>query len=118
MESITCRQCKRPKAPEHFYRQADGYTHVVCKLCRKEQYHLRQYRLTKEEYKQFLELQDNKCGICRKEFVEFERPAFVDHDHKTLKVRGLLCSNCNAGIGLLEDNPKILEAAIKYLEKN
>jgi hypothetical protein len=39
----------------------------------------------------------------------------VDHGHETGEVRGLLCSNCNLGLGYFKDNPKYLEGAIKYL---
>ncbi len=41
----------------------------------------------------------------------------VDHNHNTGKVRGLLCNNCNAGIGLFQDSIKILEKALLYLKK-
>lgn len=39
----------------------------------------------------------------------------VDHDHATNRVRGILCSNCNRGIGLLGDSPEIINKAIDYL---
>lgn len=49
------------------------------------------------------------CEICN-------GPAqAVDHDHTTGRVRGVLCSACNRGIGLFEDNPELLAAAIDYL---
>jgi len=41
----------------------------------------------------------------------------VDHDHKTKKVRGLLCFGCNTGIGCLRDNPSRLRSAADYLER-
>ncbi len=40
----------------------------------------------------------------------------VDHDHKTGKTRGLLCSNCNRGLGLLKDSIQIVKNALKYLK--
>ena len=40
----------------------------------------------------------------------------IDHNHKTGKVRGLLCGSCNTGIGLLKDSPDVLDAAIEYLQ--
>ncbi len=58
--------------------------------------------------------QDGKCAICR---IVPSRTMAVDHCHDTGAIRGLLCSNCNTGIGLLRDNPEILARAIIYLAK-
>jgi len=57
------------------------------------------------------EKQKNKCLIC-----DSEEKLVIDHNHKTGKIRGLLCSNCNCAIGLLKDDSTILESAITYLE--
>jgi len=58
------------------------------------------------------EAQEGRCAICRRELAE----ARIDHDHITGSVRGLLCQNCNAGIGMLQDDPDILRAAVVYLD--
>ena len=58
--------------------------------------------------------QNNKCKICEKEF-QSKWDTVVDHCHTTNKVRGLLCRNCNLGIGLLKDNPEFLKRAILHL---
>jgi len=42
----------------------------------------------------------------------------VDHDHKTGKIRGLLCKRCNVGMGYFKDDPSILKKAVRYLEEN
>lgn len=55
--------------------------------------------------------QNNKCFIC-----DEEAKLVVDHDHSTGKVRGLLCSICNTGIGMFKDSTKNLEKAIEYLK--
>lgn len=68
------------------------------------------YGLTKDQYIKMLEDSQGKCKICNK-----ERELCVDHDHNTLKVRGLICHNCNKMLGLAEDNIEILSKAIKYL---
>ena len=62
--------------------------------------------------------QNNKCAVCNTDRIELKRNLCVDHDHVTLKVRGLLCDTCNRSLGLLKDNIEILKSAIKYLENN
>lgn len=70
------------------------------------------YGLTQERYEQMLNEQEHKCAICTK-----LKPLVVDHDHLTLQVRGLLCQNCNVGIGKLGDNLVGLKLAVQYLDK-
>ena len=57
--------------------------------------------------------QDGRCAICCRE--QDSKRLAVDHDHHTGQVRGLLCSDCNRGIGLLQDNALNLLAAYHYL---
>lgn len=59
--------------------------------------------------------QDSKCGICEC-CISFETAA-VDHDHKTMKVRGLLCKMCNLRLHVLEDEEYVKRAQI-YLESD
>lgn len=73
----------------------------------------RRFGITIEEYKQMLIIQDNKCAICSQ--VDPIRALAVDHCHYTDRVRGLLCTNCNNGLGRFKDNIINLEKAIKYL---
>ena len=82
------------------------------------------YGLTLDQYDQMLVEQGGACLICRSVepwgFVEKPKRAkeffCVDHDHKTGKVRGLLCQPCNTGLGNFNDDTGSLRAAIKYLE--
>jgi len=76
----------------------------------------RKYHITKEEFEALVKYQDNKCGICGNVLDGKKEPA-VDHNHKTGKIRGLLCTKCNTGIGQLNEDVTILILAIKYLEK-
>lgn len=55
------------------------------------------------------------CAICHGE-TNGQGDLHVDHDHVTGKVRGLLCSRCNTGIGMMGDNTALLRKAIEYLE--
>ena len=70
------------------------------------------YDISIAEYEDLLSKQDNKCGICHGDFVE---SANIDHDHKTGRVRGLLCRGCNVGLGFFADNADNLIAAANYL---
>lgn len=72
------------------------------------------YGISPEAVYSLLSEQDGLCRICPKDI----RANFnVDHCHVTDKVRGLLCNNCNTGIGLLRDSPDILREAAKYIEE-
>ena len=80
-------------------------------------YFKRNYGITVEDYNSILIEQDYKCKICRKkEYIEGKCLA-VDHNHKTNKVRGLLCTKCNTAIGLFGEQVSILRKAIKHLEQ-
>lgn len=59
--------------------------------------------------------QNGRCAICNREPFGRWTTFYIDHDHTTGKVRGLLCQKCNAGIGLLMDSIPILFLAIRYL---
>jgi len=58
-----------------------------------------------------LEAQGSKCAICEQPM----KKVCVDHDHKTQKVRGLLCQTCNIAVGLLHDDVNIFINAVGYL---
>ena len=73
--------------------------------------------LTHKDYYSILEKQNNKCAICGSSPEGFKKSLCLDHCHQTLKIRGFLCDNCNAGLGKFKDNIEFLENAIKYLKK-
>lgn len=60
---------------------------------------------------------DNRCEICGKTEKDNGKRLAVDHNHETGMIRGMLCNNCNLGIGYLKDNIDLLKSAIKYLKK-
>ena len=74
------------------------------------------YGISAEEYDEMLLEQGGVCVICSAE--PGKRRLSVDHCHSEGHVRGLLCQNCNAGLGMFQDNPDLLLAAANYLERN
>ena len=79
------------------------------------------YGLTEATYFDLLKAQGGKCAICDTDKPGGQgknRPSgwHIDHDHKTGRVRGLLCHKCNVGLGHFQDSIDTLKAAIKYLE--
>lgn len=74
----------------------------------------RRYGLSHEDWLKIWETQDGKCAICEKKFANPSK-TFVDHNHETGKIRGLLCPKCNLAIGLLNDDPKLMAKVIEYL---
>ena len=63
---------------------------------------------------QIASIQGNLCAICQTKLEE----KCLDHDHKTGKIRDLLCNNCNAGLGKFQDNPELLIKAADYLKEH
>ena len=79
---------------------------------------MREYGISIEDYDEILIEQEHCCAICKKHQSEFNKRLFVDHDHSTGRVRGLLCYFCNTILGQARDQIEILENGIKYLQKN
>lgn len=76
------------------------------------------YGITQETYDALKYAQGNKCAICRTPFDELTRSPSVDHCHVSKKIRGLLCSPCNTGIGLLRESEQIFLQALQYLREH
>lgn len=79
----------------------------------KDQELKRRYGISLEEYRELERKQNGLCAICGTK----PKRLFVDHNHKTGKVRGLLCGNCNFGIGYFYENINNLQKSITYLLK-
>jgi hypothetical protein len=75
----------------------------------------RKYGITEEDYNNMFTNQGGRCKICGRHQTEFNYRLYVDHDHATGNIRGLLCHRCNFMIGLAEDNKSLLLSAIEYL---
>jgi hypothetical protein len=79
---------------------------------------LTKYGLTHDQYEALCSAQGGRCAICRTDTPRGRGGWAIDHDHQAGKVRGLLCTKCNTGVGLFDDDPARLRAAIKYLWKH
>lgn len=80
----------------------------------KGRYLKKHYGIGLADYTAMLEKQDNRCAICGNHH-DGNRALAVDHCHETKRVRGLLCTNCNRGLGHYRDDPVLLENAARYL---
>ncbi len=132
MEAKTCNRCDTEKPIEEFNKNpkmADGRLNQ-CRVCqsaakkaaycpvKNREVGLRnRYDITPTDYDRMLEQQGGACRICGlPESANRYARLFVDHNHQTGAVRSLLCSECNAGLGKFQDDPRRLRAASDYLE--
>jgi hypothetical protein len=126
-KSYTCKTCKNNKVKKYRSSLSDevllerGLT--TNKIRRKRYYRKykntiikkytlqKRYGLTIEQLNEMKHKQKDMCAICGRKIK-----LVVDHCHKKNKVRGLLCSNCNSGLGMFNDDIDCMKKAIKYLE--
>jgi hypothetical protein len=73
------------------------------------------YKISVEEYENKLKEQNYRCAICNRHRDHFKRNLSVDHNHKTGKIRGLLCVVCNTNVGVIEEK---IEPIQEYLKKH
>jgi len=84
-------------------------------LAKKDSELRRLYGITINEYLTMLSKQGEFCKNCKQE-CKTKLSLSVDHDHKSGKIRGLLCNRCNRAIGMFEDNKELLRLAANYLD--
>jgi len=113
-----CRWCDiifLPVGPSHHYCSDDCRRQV-----NSDKHYRRKYGVSLEWVKTKLVIQDFKCAICKTEGFKMRDDHYtgmnLDHSHVTGKARGLLCHNCNRGLGLFQDNPNYLREAARYIE--
>ena len=114
-----CRKCLRVLSLDNFRFEniSENKRHKICRTCR--QIHRKVIRnANREEYETLLQDQNSTCAICGITAEEIGKRLIVDHNHETLKVRGLLCWRCNSGLGFFKDNQAHLAMAIEYLVKH
>lgn len=126
-KELLCQDCSIT-----FKVRATGNLPTVCDECFTKRHRARQradrrrkglweyYKITEEQYWQMHADQNGVCLICggrQKGRGAKNNVLSVDHNHDTGKIRGLLCTNCNTGIGNLRDSIKLLKKAIEYLKE-
>ena len=70
------------------------------------------YGITEREWSKLFRAQRKRCAICRTKQAQW----VTDHKSGTRHVRGVLCRQCNTGLGMFRDNPSLLRAAAVYIE--
>ena len=131
LENLCCSYCKEMNALKEFNDYQVAVKYPKCKKCESEMnrhyYILAKYKLTNEEYEKMLMTQNGVCKICKKGETAILKGKIkklsIDHCHESekngrIKIRGLLCHNCNQGLGAFRDNPNNLRIAADYLEFN
>lgn len=80
------------------------------------------YGVEPEVYDELWSLQEGLCAICKNPETRIIRGTLsqlaVDHNHVTGEIRGLLCSDCNLGLGKFHDDAMLLQAALDYLKED
>lgn len=118
--SAECKECNRKSVKEYHQKNKDArLTKMAEYRCKnrtkiKERKLIAKYGLTFADKKRMLEHQNYKCLIGLEKISL--KTAQVDHCHTTGKIRGLLCRECNVGLGMFTDRVDSLKRAIKYLE--
>ena len=108
-----CKGCHNGRTMKNYFK--DKSIHIKAS----HRYKLKLYGVDESWYNSTLEKQGGCCAVCGVKNPELSRKGAnyfsIDHCHETGKVRGLLCSKCNAGIGMLGDNLEGVTNAYKYL---
>jgi hypothetical protein len=112
-----CRWCSsvfQPKAPSHHY-----CSQHCAEDAASEKYLWLTYKISLKDYLDLYEKQNKECSICSSKGFKMQAHhkllLVVDHCHQTGRVRGLLCHNCNRGLGLFQDNSAFLLHAAAYV---
>lgn len=107
-----CRYCETAQPLREFHKRPttlDGREYR-CRSCEAARGREKRYQLSKRDFERLLHDQNHQCAICE---THLHRP-YVDHDHETGEVRGLLCNRCNIGLHYFENG--LRAKALDYLE--
>ena len=124
-----CKVCIKKWHAEHYQRPEIKQRHLEqgrkWRTLNKEKSHIqdlksrlkKEYGITVGEYEAILKSQHNKCAICKSDSPKRKssRGFFVDHNHNTGLIRGLLCHRCNLAVGWVEDSPDLILSLANYI---
>jgi Recombination endonuclease VII len=104
-----CTTCKRQRERDKYTSWSDATREIS---------RVRRYGLTPLAFAEMLQAQEYKCGCCRDPLPNITKHVHIDHDHKTGRVRGVVCRDCNMALGYGRDDPTRLRMAAEYLERH
>jgi len=107
--SAYCKKCYNEKNEQWRKNNPEAYVRSQRNTRRKWQ-----YGIDSDHFYKILDEQGGKCAICK---TVVDESAHIDHCHDTGTIRGILCRNCNVGIGMLQDSVEIIGSAVEYLSK-
>jgi hypothetical protein len=134
-----CPNCEISKPFNEFYKSAGRHDGLQswCKICHdnrriknlqklgakekaknstNKSRRFKNFGITEAQYNQMFTSQEGRCLGCLRHQSELNKSLAVDHCHTTGKIRGLLCDNCNRGLGFLKDNKDTLKRLGEYLD--
>ena len=113
-----CRKCESKKHRQDHQRLKQNPVKYKEYLAKERNRHLkRTFGITAEDYDQMLSSQNGSCAICEVTECASGAALAVDHCHRTGKIRGILCRDCNTSLGKFNDDRNRLRKAIKYLDR-
>jgi len=131
-KEYACKKCVNIRRRKHYQKNKVRIIAVAKKYREKNRERVlhakrkQTYGITKEQYNKMLEQQNFVCAVCKNpessrvgkgNCADYKNSLSVDHNHKTGKIRGLLCSKCNRALGYLQESVEIMQSLISYIKK-
>ena len=114
-----CVECKRKLVKEYGFTKEKLHEKYISRREQQRDTTLKfKFGITLDYYNELLIKQNYQCAVCGITPEENGKALAVDHNHLTKKVRGLLCANCNAALGFIQEDIKVAKGLIKYIESN
>jgi len=113
-----CSACKLELDASHFTRSSKSKDLLQCRCrnCSFLSYIKSKFKISDKQYFSLLERQDSRCASCKEvlDITNNKRAVHIDHDHRSGRVRAILCGKCNAALGFLSEDPDKIRALLTY----